>query len=818
MFRKLVFTVQRGICSSSAYAFSCYGFVLCAITNEVEAGSAYGRLTLAMMRLYPFPQYQSRALFVVHYFVQHWQNPVTSILPELRAAYQHSLETGEADFTAFLGNAYSQASILSGHDLEDADKDLRRQLQYSTLTRQFTSVTFNNLFHQFVLCLRNQATQPQVLRGEMCDSDALLEDMQRIGNAPTLFNIAYFQSQLSLLFGRFDAAAQQVEMAQKHLKSVVSIPVYKHYSLLSVLARHHACSENKSLKNKHLGKIKDDITALKKYQKYCPADFDGKVALAEACLAALLGEHDKALARFNEAVSHFARESNVYDQALGYLEFFRYARGRGFDELAVTYHRKAVSAFRRWGAEAVALHLETMPGYEAKTDAATSVATTGARREVDMFSIIKGSQVISSELDLQLLVPKMLGVMAENAGAERGALILTRKNGYLVEAEMREAGVVQNLDPVPYEAYEKVSAAVVNYVLHSGQNVVLDNALSEGRFVNDAYVRAQRVRSLLCMNLLHKGSSVGVLYLENNLVPGAFTAGRIEVLQILGTQAAISIENAKYYADIQALNRSYERFVPQEFLQQLGKESILDIALGDQAVRDMAVMFSDIWGFTTISESVSTEEVFALLNDIWGRFTPVIEANGGMIDKFIGDAVMALFPSSAQHALQAAVEIQMKLSEFNNERETAGLFPIRMGIGLNTGRMILGTVGASSRLDTTVIGDAVNVSARLEDMTRQLGANLIVSADLVEKLRDPGHFQLRCVGTVPLRGRTKGLRIFEEFSSDALELVLKKIEHHSLFEQVIEAAERGDAAETQRLANAYLTVVPEDTVAQYYAG
>ena len=179
---------------------------------------------------------------------------------------------------------------------------------------------------------------------------------------------------------------------------------------------------------------------------------------------------------------------------------------------------------------------------------------------------------------------------------------------------------------------------------------------------------------------------------------------------------------------------------------------------------------------------------------------------------------MALFPSSAQHALQAAVAIQRKLVEFNAERELAGLFPIRMGIGLNTGRMILGTVGASSRLDTTVIGDAVNVSARLEDMTRELGANLIVSADLVKKLSDLGPFQLRCVGTLPLRGKAQGLRIFEEFSNDAPELALQKIEHRAAFEQVVAAAESGDKEAARRLAVEYLRLVPDDAVGAYYAG
>lgn len=817
LFRLMVFTSRYGIASSSAYAYACYSFVLCAITNEVDTGSRYGDFVVELMKKHPFPEYQSRALFVLYYFVQHWKNPLPGVVSPLKEAYRRSLESGEADFTAFLGNAYAQAAIMSGNDLEELDKELRRQLQYSTQTRHYTSVTFNNIFHQFVLCLRNQAPDPWVLAGEMCDSEAVFEEMTRINNAPVIFNIAYFRAQLALLHGDYDAALRHIEISHGALKSVISIPVYKHHHFLAALIRYHVCLENPALRRRQMARMKADLAALRKYQQYNPGEFSGKLALAEAGFAALHGEHDKALGLFHRALGFFQQERNLYDQGLGSLELFRYARLRGLDDLAATHHRKAADAFRHWGAEAVVQYLQSLPGYSLTASLLDhSGAARGAGREVDLFSIIKGAQVISGELDLQLLVSKMLAVMAENAGATRGALILKKPNGYFVEAEMKEAGTVDKAPSIPYEQYTAAAGSVLNYVLNSGQSIVLDNAGAEGRFVNDPYFREQRVRSLLCMNLLYKNQVVGLLYLENDLVPGAFTASRMEVLQILGTQAAISIENATYYSDIQALNRAYERFVPRVFLQQLGKASITDIGVGDQVAKNMAVMFSDIWGFTTISETVSESEVFALLNNIWARLTPVIEAHGGIVDKFIGDAVLALFPDSVQHCLAAAVEMQRKLLELNAELSLNSAFPVRMGIGVNAGPMILGTVGASSRLDTTVIGDTVNVSARLEDMTRTIGAHIILGSDVVERLTDPARFNLRGVGLLELKGKARRIRLYEEFSNDEPALFQGKKEYRPVFYAFLKAYEAGDMANARPLIEKYLAGVPDDAVGQYY--
>jgi class 3 adenylate cyclase len=303
--------------------------------------------------------------------------------------------------------------------------------------------------------------------------------------------------------------------------------------------------------------------------------------------------------------------------------------------------------------------------------------------------------------------------------------------------------------------------------------------------------------------------------LENNLVTGAFTPDRIEILNILATQAAISIENAKYYKQINDLNIAYERFVPQSFLNQLDRKSIIDIRLGDQSSKTMSVMFADIRGFTSLSERKSPDEIFTLLNEIWGIINPIIDSHGGIIDKYIGDAIMALFPTSPAQALRAAVEIQHAILEFNAARASTGDF-IRMGMGVNHGTMILGTVGSEARLNTTVIGDTVNVAARLETLSKQLGAKVLLTSGMRDEIEEPFSFTFRNLGSHILPGKSQEMTILEEFS--AIEGPLKEqiIAHLPLFNTFIDAFDRGDMQEASRHLTAYLLQVPDDHIAEFY--
>ena len=232
---------------------------------------------------------------------------------------------------------------------------------------------------------------------------------------------------------------------------------------------------------------------------------------------------------------------------------------------------------------------------------------------------------------------------------------------------------------------------------------------------------------------------------------------------------------------------SYERFVPQEFLNQLGKKEIMEVQLGDCVrAEKMSILFSDIRSFTSMSETMTPQENFDFLNTYLEQMEPAITSNNGVVDKYIGDAVMAIFPGSADEAIQAAVEMQHRLAKFNAWRSQQDLIPIKIGIGVNTGDMMLGTIGAENRMEGTVISDAVNLAARLEGMTKMYNAGILISENTLDNLKSPGRFDLRMVDKVIVKGKSKPITVWEVFSGDNPELRAAKQAILADFEQAIE--------------------------------
>ncbi|MCB1307279.1 MAG: HAMP domain-containing protein, partial [Leptospiraceae bacterium] len=191
-----------------------------------------------------------------------------------------------------------------------------------------------------------------------------------------------------------------------------------------------------------------------------------------------------------------------------------------------------------------------------------------------------------------------------------------------------------------------------------------------------------------------------------------------------------------YSQSLEALNKAFERFVPREFLIQMGHESVLTVSLGDAVIRDMTVMFCDIRSFTAMSEKMSPAENFQFLNEYLSRISPIIRENRGFIDKYIGDAVMALFPGTPLDALRAAEQMQMELAIYNHELNDRGRDAIRFGIGIHYGQLMLGAVGEDRRMESTVISDTVNIAARLEQLTKRTGVSVLVSEKIVQLLAE----------------------------------------------------------------------------------
>ncbi len=219
-------------------------------------------------------------------------------------------------------------------------------------------------------------------------------------------------------------------------------------------------------------------------------------------------------------------------------------------------------------------------------------------------------------------------------------------------------------------------------------------------------------------------------------------------------------------AELIRSNKAMKRFVPEEFLRRLDKSSIEQVALGDHAEHDMTVLFADIRRFSSIAEKLSPEDAFGFLNRYYARIGPVVRDFGGFIDKYMGDGIMALFPGSPEDAVRCAIEMQRRLAAYNVERATSGQDPIRVGIGINSGRLMLGTVGENERMDGTVISDAVNLASRLEGITKEFSVGVAVSERVRNGLADRSSYSTRFLGKVAMRGMREPMSVFEFYDGD----------------------------------------------------
>ncbi len=226
-----------------------------------------------------------------------------------------------------------------------------------------------------------------------------------------------------------------------------------------------------------------------------------------------------------------------------------------------------------------------------------------------------------------------------------------------------------------------------------------------------------------------------------------------------------TLELANANKKLLRLSEANSRFVPKEFLNNLGVESIEEVKLGDQVEREMTIIFSDIREFTKISERLSPQENFDFINAYLGGVVPIIRKNGGFIDKFIGDSVMALFPKDPDHAIQTVFEFEEFLDGFNKKLKKQNKPMVQVGTGIHTGNLILGTIGHDHRLETTVISDAVNTASRVEGLTKHYQAKIIGTESTLSKLKNKEDFKYRFLDTVRVKGKSKTISVYEFLSS-----------------------------------------------------
>lgn len=558
-------TLEHGNCDASAFGYMIYGMLLSAGGDHRRAYE-FGQLSLALHARYPNAVMKPKIHNIFAHSINPYINHLDTNLAHYRATYECCLEGGDVVYGVWAAFYLLWSKLMKGDALHEIYSDSEGYIGFVERVGDSTMLLSMECLRQSVQCLRGLTAGTGSL-----DSDTFSEAsaVQRLRDAQSQIGLcwhAMLRQIVDLTLERYTQALQSFEVAEETLGAFIaffsSMTHYFYSSLVLSAVYGSATAEQKA---RYLKLIERNAAQLKHVAESGPDNYLHCYQLVEAERARILGETTRA-AELYDASIHSAQKSRALSQEALALELAaKFYLSLGRKRLAQVYMTDAFHAYARWGAtaksdllrqkypELVILDLGTVrtePVLD-PSDAATS-SVTGELQDLDLATVMKATQAVSEEIVLSKLLEKLMRIVLQHAGAQRGFLILERNQSLLIEASATMDGHdVILLKSVPVSSSEDLSKEIVQYVQRTRERVVLNNASREGSFLADAYVARRQPRSLLCMPVTHQGKLVGIVYLENNLTEGAFTPSRLELLRLLCAQAAISIENSRLYGHLE---------------------------------------------------------------------------------------------------------------------------------------------------------------------------------------------------------------------------------------------------------------------------
>ena len=769
--RCLLLALRRGVCGASAMAFAGYTLLLVVLRGEVEGAAPYAAVARTILTRLDARDWIARTEATLGFWQTRWR-PLAQRAHDYAELYRVAIETGDFEFAAlFTFNQYL-FGFIAGEGLDELGAQGAHLQELAARLGHRRSELAMLALRQTVACLRGEADDAGVLDGAHWAARERLREVEATGLRSDVMSVHLWSAALRVHQGEHGAALAHLDAAERDLRSALGSPQEFTFHLYAAVARATAAAGRSLLERRSLlGAARRSADTLRKFAKGSPQNFGHHAALADACIAAAEG---KGAARaFDEALRLATVGGFTRDAALGAFLAARHLLTAGETRAAAQFLADARVQHARWGADGVAPRLEALArdlrAAGVEVDAPSSRASGASN--VDAVALARAAAALASETRLPALLDRLVRVLLEAGGARRALVVRADEAGARVFAQARVLGdggeAAVTVDEAPLSDVAPELGPAVAYTLRTAEPLVLHDARRDAR-----YSDGRIAPSVLVAPLLRGGKALGAVVLTHDLAPGVFTASRAEFVALLAAQAAISIENARLYDELRAtldaqqrLNRSIERFIPHAFLQHLDKGSILDIEPGDQVSRTITVLFADIRGFSTLAERLLAAGTFRFINEYVRYLEPAIRAHRGFINQYLGDGIMALFPSCADDAVAGAIAMHAALRRFNAARD-ASAGHVRIGVGLNTGDLILGTIGVSERLDCGVVGDAVNLAARIEGMTKTYDAPLLLSESTLAALAHPERFALREVDNVVAMGRRQAVRIFEVIDAD----------------------------------------------------
>ncbi|MEH2163130.1 MAG: AAA family ATPase [Nostoc sp.] len=565
-------SIQYGNAFTSPFAYANFGLILCGMVGNIESGYQFGQLALRLLSQSKTHALTAKTFFIVYVFIIHWKEHIRKTSQQLPEGYQSGLETGDLEFAAYCAHTYCLQSFIAGKELVKLECDLRTYGEAIHQIKQETPLAWNQIFQQSVLNLMGRSVSLTLLIGEAYNEGNRLPQDETDG--AVIFLVHFNKLFLCYLFSEYSQAVENGSKAQRHLlkaRGTALYPLYYLYDSLAKLAIYpesNAKAQAEILKNVDVNQEK-----IKQWANYAPINHLHKYHLVQAEIARVLGQLLEAEEFYEQAILGARENGYIQEEALAYELAAKHYLVRGREKFAQTYMKEAHYCYERWGATAKVRDLETR--YSQLFTQLSNVThtlipkvskTTSNNSPIafDLASVLKASQAISSEIELEQLLNSLMKILIENAGAQTGFLFLENSGEWVIEAacELNDGDTVcitQVLQSI--STANLVPESIINYVIRTHGCVILNDATREGNFIDEPYIQQHQPQSILCMSLLKQGKLVGVLYLENQLASGAFTPERSQVLNLLSTQAAIAIENAKLYSKLRKSESQMAQFL-----------------------------------------------------------------------------------------------------------------------------------------------------------------------------------------------------------------------------------------------------------------
>ncbi len=661
VFTMLRLSYQYGNAQNSPFAYACFGLVQCGIVGNYEAGYKFGQLALKLVDKLGSEECRAKTRYCVCTFVQHWKEPLENTLQPLQDTYQIARTTGDFEYAAWAGMMVNVHGYFAGQPLPDIESASREYWEVINRLGQKTAHHHFSIFLQAIANLQDPTARPGLLQGAYYQQEESIPKLIAANDVTGLFIVHFNRMILFYMLQDHNDAEREAAAAQQLLHGIVSsayVPVFHFYSALIHLAQ-----------GKQTETVKEALEKLQFWRTQAPINNEHKVDLLLAEQARVEGNRSfETLRRYQTAIAKARDRGVLQDEALGNELLARFLEEENQSELVGLYIARAYHLYQLWGAAAKVAQLRSRYSNSAlgnftatEPDSralSLSMSINDSLDSLDLLSVIKASQAISGEIQLDSVLKKLMIALVETAGAQTGYLLLSKSGTselnreWTIEARLGldEEVAVMLAQPVNLTADTTLPIQLLQFVARSREPIILNDASQSSQFSNEHYLQHHQPASVLCAPIIGRGKVIGIIYLENNISSNAFSTKHLETIQLLASQTAISIENTSLYASLEErveertrhlneANRQLTMLATTDSLTSaLNRRHFLELASKEllrakRYERPLVVMMLDIDLFKSVNDTyghkVGDDVIVAVASacreilreqDIFGRF------------------------------------------------------------------------------------------------------------------------------------------------------------------------------------------------------